>query len=121
MKILLIDDSRTMRNIQKNVLQQIGIQEVTEAVDGEDGMKQYLSSQPTLILCDWNMPNVDGITFVQRLRAAGHKTPVIMVTTEAEKAKVVEAIKAGVNGYVVKPFTPDLLKTRIDEVMSKAA
>ena len=110
-----------MRNIQKNVLQQIGLADVHEAVDGEDGIKQFPAVNPELILVDWNMPNVDGITFVKAIRSKGVQTPIIMVTTEAEKGKVVEAIKAGVNGYVVKPFTPDILKQKIDEVMKKAA
>jgi two-component system chemotaxis response regulator CheY len=66
------------------------------------------------------MPNVDGISFVKQYRARGRKTPIVMVTTEAEKARVIEAIKAGVNNYVVKPFTPESLSARIQETMAKA-
>lgn len=120
MKILLIDDSRTMRNIQKAVLTQLGHTDVHEAVDGQDALTKVPALKPDLILVDWNMPNMDGLSFVKAYRAQVSKsTPLIMVTTEAEKARVIEAIKAGVNNYVVKPFTPDLLSQRIQETLSK--
>lgn len=119
MKILLIDDSRTMRNIQKAVLTQIGTHEIQEACDGQDGLSKLGAFQPELILVDWNMPNMDGLTFIKTFRQTNKTTPVIMVTTEAEKSRVIEAIKAGVNNYVVKPFTPDLLKQRIDETLTR--
>ena len=121
MKILLIDDSKTMRNIQKSILSQLGYTEVEEATDGQDAMSKVLAFQPELILCDWNMPNMDGITFVRKFRQTDKTTPIIMVTTEAERSRVIEAIKAGVNNYVVKPFTPDGLKQRIDETLSKVS
>lgn len=119
MRIMLVDDSRTMRNIQRNILAQLGFTEVEEAGDGDDALKKVSAFNPDLLLVDWNMPNVDGITFVKRYRAAGGKAPVVMVTTEAEKARVIEAIKAGVNNYVVKPFTPESLQARIKETMAK--
>ena len=121
MKVLLVDDSKTMRNIQRGILTQLGYSEVAEAVDGQDALAKAAEFSPELILLDWNMPNMDGITFVHQYRGAGHTTPIIMVTTEAEKSRVIEAIKAGVNNYVVKPFTPDLLSQRINETMSKCA
>ena len=80
-----------------------------------------MAFQPDLILVDWNMPNMDGLTFVKTFRQANKATPLIMVTTESEKSRVIEAIKAGVNNYVVKPFTPDLLSQRINETIRKAA
>jgi len=119
MKILLIDDSRTMRNIQKAVLTQIGSHEIQEACDGQDALSKLGAFQPDLILVDWNMPVMDGMTFIKTFRQNNRTTPVIMVTTEAEKSRVIEAIKAGVNNYVVKPFTPDLLKQRIDETLTR--
>ncbi|MFI4882899.1 MAG: response regulator, partial [Phycisphaerales bacterium JB064] len=70
---------------------------------------------------DWNMPTMDGLTFLKTFRQSNKVTPVIMVTTESEKARVIEAIKAGVNNYVVKPFTPDLLSQRIQETMAKCS
>ncbi len=119
MKILLIDDSKTMRNIQKSVLTQLGYTDVAEACDGQDALSKVGAYQPDLILVDWNMPNMDGLSFVKAFRQSNKTTPLIMVTTESEKSRVIEAIKAGVNNYVVKPFTPDLLSQRITETLSK--
>ena len=119
MKVMLIDDSKTMRNIQKSVLKQLGYTEIEEACDGQDALSKIGAFNPDLVLVDWNMPNMDGLTFVKTYRQQDKTTPMMMVTTEAEKARVIEAIKAGVNNYVVKPFTPDLLGQRINETMEK--
>ncbi|MEM7622352.1 MAG: response regulator [Planctomycetota bacterium] len=119
MKVMLIDDSKTMRNIQKSVLRQLGHTDIEEACDGQDALSKIGAFEPDLVLVDWNMPNMDGLTFVKTYRKTDKVTPMIMVTTEAEKARVIEAIKAGVNNYVVKPFTPDLLGQRIGETMAK--
>ena len=121
MRILLVDDSKTMRSIQKSVLAQIGHTEIEEACDGQDALSKVGAFQPELMLVDWNMPNMDGITFVKHIRQTDKTTPIIMVTTESEKARVIEAIKAGVNNYVVKPFTPDALSQRINETLNKKA
>ncbi len=121
MRIMLIDDSKTMRNIQKAVLTQLGHTEIQEACDGQDALSKVGAFKPDLLLVDWNMPNMDGLTFVKAFRQSNRSTPIIMVTTEAEKSRVIEAIKAGVQNYVVKPFTPDLLSQRIQETMSKVA
>ena len=120
MKILLVDDSRTMRNIQKGVLAQLGFATVVEACDGIDALSRATAECPDLILLDWNMPNLDGLGFLKKFRAVNKATPVIMVTTEAEKSRVIEAIKAGVNNYVVKPFTPEILGERIRETLERA-
>ncbi len=121
MKILLVDDSKTMRNIQKSVLSQLGYSEIEEACDGQDALSKVKAFGPDLLLVDWNMPNMDGLSFVKAYRQDDKVTPIIMVTTEAEKSRVIEAIKAGVNNYVVKPFTPDLLSQRIQETLEKCA
>jgi len=121
MKVMLVEDSKTMRNIVKGVLGQIGVTEIEEAGDGLDALSKVAAFEPDLLLVDWNMPNMDGLTFVKEYRGKGATAPIIMVTTEAEKARVVEAIKAGVNNYVVKPFTPDVLSARIDETLQRSS
>ena len=86
MKVLLIDDSRTMRAIQRKILQSLGYEEIAEANDGVEGLSQVVAEEPELILVDWNMPNMDGLTFVRKLREARKDIPIIMVTTEAERS-----------------------------------
>jgi two-component system, chemotaxis family, chemotaxis protein CheY len=123
MKILLVDDSRTMRNIEKKILADLGQVEFAEAGDGEEalGVIGATAGGFQLILVDWNMPNMDGITLVNRIRSADKNTPLVMVTTEAEKCRILEAIKAGVNNYVLKPFTPEGLLEKIKHVLPAAA
>jgi two-component system chemotaxis response regulator CheY len=120
MKILLVDDSRTIRNVQKGVLAQLGYTDIEEACDGLDALTKVGSVNPDLMLVDWNMPNMDGLTFVKKYRASGGKAPIMMVTTESEKVRVIEAIKAGVNNYLIKPFSPELLSQRIKETLDRA-
>jgi len=119
MKILLVDDSRTIRNIQKNVLKQIGHEDIVEANDGVEALKAIGAERPDLVLVDWNMPNMDGLSLVKKVRETDKTLPMIMVTTEAEKARVVEALKAGVNNYVAKPFDPQTLAQKIKQTMDK--
>lgn len=121
MKILLVDDSRTIRNIQKIVLGQLGHSDVVEAADGVEALAQIAAQRPDLVLIDWNMPNMDGITLVRKIRESDKKLPLIMCTTEAEKSRVIEAIKAGVNGYLVKPFASETLAEKINATMAKVA
>jgi two-component system chemotaxis response regulator CheY len=121
LKILLVDDSRTMRNIQKNVLKALGEQEIVEAGDGIEGLSAMAANPGgfNLILVDWNMPNMDGLTFVKTVREKDKTTPLIMVTTEAEKSRILDAIRAGVNNYAMKPFTPDALLERVRATLEK--
>ena len=119
MRILIVDDSKTMRTIQKTILDQLGYSDIEEACNGQDALSKLGSFEPDLILLDWNMPEMDGLTFLKEYRSKGNKTPVIMVTTESEKSRVIEAIKAGVNNYVIKPFTPEVLGERIKDTLEK--
>ena len=121
LRLLLVDDSRTMRNIQKNVLKILGEQQIVEASDGYEALTAVASNHEgfTLILVDWNMPNMDGLSFVKQFREKDKTTPVIMVTTEAEKSRILDAIRAGVNNYVIKPFTPDSLLGRVQQTLEK--
>jgi two-component system chemotaxis response regulator CheY len=114
MKILIVDDSSTMRRIIANTLKQVGQETIVEAGDGVEGLAK-LSANPDvqLILSDWNMPNMNGLDFLVKVRESNKTLPVIMVTTEAEKQNVVTAIKAGANNYIVKPFTPEVLQEKI--------
>lgn len=123
MKILLVDDSKTMRNIQKKILESLGEVEFAEAGDGLEALAAIAATAGgfQLVLIDWNMPNMDGITLVGRIRATDKKTPLIMVTTEAEKSRILEALKAGVNNYALKPFTPESLLEKVKVTLAKAA
>ncbi len=121
MKIMLVDDSRTIRKIQTRTLEQLGHTEIVEAEDGVQALAKFKENVPDLILIDWNMPNMDGLTLVHKIREANKTIPLIMCTTEAEKSRVLEALKAGVNNYIVKPFTADSLGEKITQTMAKAA
>ena len=120
MNVLVIDDSQTMRDIIKSVLTQIGCERVEEASDGKDALRTLADFAPELVLVDLNMPNMDGLEFVKAYRQISLTTPMIMVTTDSGQAQVVEAIKAGVDDYIVKPFTPALLAHREREAMKKS-
>lgn len=119
MKIMLVDDSRTIRNIQKNVLKQIGFEDIIDAEDGVVALRLFNEAPPDLMLVDWNMPNMDGITLIRKIREINKTIPMIMCTTEAEKSRVLEAIKAGVNNYIVKPFTAESLNEKISQTLAK--
>ena len=122
MKCLLVDDSRTMRNIQKKVLTAIPGAQFSEAGDGVEALS-VIAATPggfDLMIVDWNMPNMDGITLVKKVRETDRKTLMIMATTEAEKSRVLDAIRAGVNNYVVKPFTPEGLLEKVSQTLARA-
>jgi two-component system chemotaxis response regulator CheY len=108
MKALVVDDSNTMRQIIRRSLQKIGVEDVVEAANGKEAV-DATTADIEIVFMDWNMPEMAGIDAVRAIRAAGNQVPIIMVTTEAEKRRVLEAIQAGINDYLVKPFTPEAL------------
>jgi two-component system chemotaxis response regulator CheY len=121
MKFLVVDDSATMRRILVNSLQRIGFGECVEAEDGLQALEKFDASI-RFIITDWNMPKMSGIDFARALRAhdAGKTVPILMVTTRSVREDIVAAVEAGVNNYIVKPFTPQVLKEKIDQVLSGA-
>ena len=120
MKLLLVDDSNTMRRIQKNTLQNLGFNEVDEAEDGEEALKKVAANEYDLVLMDWNMPNLSGLDALKKMKADDQlkNIPVMMVTSESEKSRIVEAIQAGAANYVVKPFKPNILEEKIKAVLA---
>lgn len=120
LKILAVDDSPTMRRIILNTLKRAGFPDVIEASDGKDAMAKMKVEDINFVITDWNMPEMDGLTFVTTLRSMAEfkDLPILMVTTRSVKEDIVEAMKAGVNSYIVKPFTPDTLKSKIDQILA---
>jgi len=114
-KVLVADDSSTMRKIILRSLAAVGVPEATEAGDGEEAVAAFQAGQFDLVLTDWNMPNKNGLEVVQEIRKMNKDVPIIMVTTEAEKGRVLEAIQAGVSDYLVKPFTADTLREKLEK------
>ncbi len=118
LRILTIDDSTTMRRIIINTLARIGYKDVVQADNGKTGLQKLEEGGVDVIITDWNMPEMDGLEFVKRVRAGEYKdVPILMVTTNAAKEDIVEALQAGVNNYVVKPFTPETLKEKIEHLI----
>ena len=120
-KILCVDDFSTMRRIVKNILKQLGYENLEEAEDGAQAYSKLKGGGFGFVVTDWNMPNLDGLGLLKKVRSDPElkDLPILMVTAEAEKEKVIEAIKAGVNNYVVKPFTAEVLKEKIDRIFEK--
>lgn len=121
MKVLVVDDSAVMRRIVIGALSKAGITNVNQVTDGKEAVAAVMVDDYDLILMDWNMPNMLGIDALKKIRAKGMKTPVIMVTTETEKSRVLEALKAGANNYIIKPFNPSEIISKIEEVFAKTS
>jgi two-component system chemotaxis response regulator CheY len=121
MKILVVDDFSTMRRIVKNLLRQIGYSNIEEAEDGMQAFSKLKTGGFGFVVSDWNMPNMDGLELLKQVRSDPElkDLPILMVTAEAEKEKVVTAIQAGVNNYIVKPFTGEVLKEKMDKILEK--
>ena len=118
MRFLVVDDSSTMRRIIINTLNKLGYQEIVEASNGREGIDKLSAADVDMVITDWNMPEMNGIDFIRALRGQDKtkETPILMVTTNAAKDDIVEALRAGVNNYIVKPFTPDTFKEKIEAV-----
>ncbi|MBA3026224.1 MAG: response regulator [Sulfurimonas sp.] len=120
MKLLVVDDSSTMRRIIKNTLARLGYNDILEGGDGLEGWAAIDANPDVeMLITDWNMPEMNGLELVKKVRADARfkDLPIIMVTTEGGKAEVITALKAGVNNYIVKPFTPQVLKEKLAAVM----
>jgi two-component system, chemotaxis family, chemotaxis protein CheY len=115
MRVLLADDSGTMRTIIRRSLESLGVTGAVEAADGLQAVELFKSGDGfDLVLTDWNMPGKNGLEVAREIRALDQNVPIVMVTTEAEKSRVLEAIQAGVTDYLVKPFTTEMLRKKLD-------
>lgn len=123
MKVLVVDDFATMRKIVRNILKQIGFDNLVEAEDGQVALQILKNENIGLVVTDWNMPNMTGLELLQKIRSNPEtaKLPVLMVTAEGLKENVVTAVKAGVNNYVVKPFTAEILQEKLEQIFKKLA
>lgn len=121
MKILIVDDFSTMRRIIKNLLRDLGFTNIEEADDGTTALPMLQNGDYDFVVTDWNMPGMQGIDLLRTIRADdGLKDiPVLMVTAEAKREQIIEAAQAGVNGYIVKPFTAATLKEKLDKVFER--
>src|SRR5215211_4355950 len=111
--VLVVDDSGTMRKIIIRALNAAGLTETVEAGDGAEAITVFQKQPCKLVLTDWNMPNKSGLDLTRDIRALGSKVPILMITTESEKGRVVEAIQAGITDYLTKPFTQDALQAKL--------
>ena len=121
-KVLVVDDMSTMRRIVKNVLKQIGFSDMVEAENGQEALRKLKVDDIGLIVSDWNMPVMQGIELLREVRADVElkHIPFLMVTAEAQKENIIEAVQPGVSNYVVKPFTPEALKGKLEKIFPKA-
>ncbi|KGM29150.1 chemotaxis protein CheY [Photorhabdus luminescens] len=121
LKFLVVDDFSTMRRIVRNLLKELGFNNVEEAQDGAEALAKIRSSHFDFIISDWNMPNMDGLELLKVIREDAQlaKIPVLMVTAEAKKENIIAAAQAGASGYVVKPFTAATLEEKLNKIFEK--
>ena len=117
-RVLVVDDMSTMRRIIKTILNQLGYSNIEEAENGKQALGKLKKEKFDFVITDWNMPEMDGLELVKQIRSDDDlkSIPVLMVTAEAKKENVMEALKAGVNNYIVKPFTPEVLKEKMEKI-----
>lgn len=120
MRVLVVDDFSTMRRIIKNILRQIGFTNVVEADDGTTAWDVLNKDKIEFIISDWNMPQMTGIELLRKVRASEEfcDLPFLMVTAEAQQENIIEAVQAKVSNYIVKPFTADVMKQKIDKILA---
>lgn len=120
MKVLVVDDMSTMRRIVRNIFKQLGVGNVVEAENGSDALSKLKADKFDFVVSDWNMPVMAGIELLRKIRADEElkHIPVLMVTAEAQKENLVEAIQAGVSNYVVKPFTAETIRQKLDKIFA---
>ncbi|GAW96312.1 response regulator [Colwellia marinimaniae] len=123
MKVLVVDDFSTMRRIVKNLLRDLGFTNIQEADDGSTALPMLQGGDFDFVVTDWNMPGMQGIDLLKAIRADASLShiPVLLITAEAKKEQIVMAAQAGVNGYIVKPFTAATLKTKIEKIFERLA
>ncbi len=123
MKVLVVDDFSTMRRIVKNLLRDLGFTNIQEADDGNTALPMLQRGGFDFVVTDWNMPGMQGIDLLKAIRADANLShiPVLLITAEAKKQQIVMAAQAGVNGYIVKPFTASTLKNKIDRIFERLA
>lgn len=123
MKILIVDDFSTMRRIVKNLLNDLGYTNTSEADDGKTAWPILQAGDFDFVVTDWNMPGMTGIDLLKNIRGDARlaKLPVLMVTAEAQRDQIIEAAKAGVNGYIIKPFTAVTLKEKLDKIFQRVS
>ncbi|ATZ11828.1 chemotaxis response regulator CheY [Erwinia amylovora] len=121
MRFLVVDDFNTMRRIVRNLLKELGFNNVEEAEDGVDALNKLRVGEFDFVVSDWNMPNMDGLELLKTIRSDGAlgKLPVLMVTAEAKKENIIAAAQAGASGYVVKPFTAATLEEKLGKIFEK--
>jgi two-component system chemotaxis response regulator CheY len=121
MKVLVVDDFSTMRRIVKNLLRDLGFTNIQEADDGSTALPMLQGGDFDFVVTDWNMPGMQGIDLLKAIRADPSLShiPVLLITAEAKKEQIVMAAQAGVNGYIVKPFTAGTLKTKLDKIFER--
>ena len=119
LKFLVVDDFSTMRRIIKNLLNDLGYPNVEEADDGKTALPMLQTGAFDFLITDWNMPGMPGLDLIKAVRGDAKlaKMPVLMLTAEAKREQIIEAAQAGVNGYVIKPFTAETLKEKLDKIL----
>ena len=116
MKFLIVDDSATMRRIVMNALKRMGHDQFVEAEDGEQALNKLKEGGIEVIITDWNMPVMSGLDLILAVRRSDPSIPILMVTTNAAKDDIIEAIKAGASNYIVKPFSPETLEAKLNSM-----